>query len=142
MAASTCPSLWTANTPTPAESGRPNGVWHGNTFSLPPSYQETPAVVRSVAITYTRAACKKAVKKAARLAGINKRVTCHTFRHSFATVRLSVRPSSRRGLTTKPICWKMAMTPLVLWHLVLYGLSTGPRDKGSVRCKNSSAIKM
>ena len=21
-------------------------------------------------------------------------------------------------------------TPLVLWHLVLYGLSTGPRDKG------------
>jgi len=28
---------------------------------------------------------QKAVKKAARLAGINKRVNCHTFRHSFAT---------------------------------------------------------
>jgi site-specific recombinase XerD len=28
---------------------------------------------------------QKAVKKAARLAGINRRVTCHTFRHSFAT---------------------------------------------------------
>ena len=28
---------------------------------------------------------QKAVKKAARLAGINKPVTCHTFRHSFAT---------------------------------------------------------
>jgi len=27
----------------------------------------------------------KAVKKAVRLAGINKHVTCHTFRHSFAT---------------------------------------------------------
>jgi len=28
---------------------------------------------------------QKAVKQAGRLAGINKRVTCHTFRHSFAT---------------------------------------------------------
>ncbi|HIQ01624.1 MAG TPA: integron integrase, partial [Anaerolineales bacterium] len=28
---------------------------------------------------------QKAVKRAARRAGINKRVTCHTFRHSFAT---------------------------------------------------------
>jgi site-specific recombinase XerD len=28
---------------------------------------------------------EKAVKKAARLARINKRVTCHAFRHSFAT---------------------------------------------------------
>ena len=28
---------------------------------------------------------QKAVKRAARQAGINKRVTCHTFRHSFAT---------------------------------------------------------
>jgi integron integrase len=28
---------------------------------------------------------QKAVRKAARLAGLNKRVTCHTFRHSFAT---------------------------------------------------------
>jgi integron integrase len=28
---------------------------------------------------------QKAVKKAARLAGLSKRVTCHTFRHSFAT---------------------------------------------------------
>ena len=28
---------------------------------------------------------QKAVKKAAKRAGINKRVTCHTFRHSFAT---------------------------------------------------------
>ncbi|HEY76062.1 MAG TPA: integron integrase [Thermoflexia bacterium] len=28
---------------------------------------------------------QKAVRKAARLAGINKHVTCHTFRHSFAT---------------------------------------------------------
>jgi len=28
---------------------------------------------------------QKAVKKAARLAGLNKRATCHTFRHSFAT---------------------------------------------------------
>jgi len=28
---------------------------------------------------------QKAVKKAAGLAGLNKRVTCHTFRHSFAT---------------------------------------------------------
>ena len=28
---------------------------------------------------------QKAVRKAARLAGINKRVSCHTFRHSFAT---------------------------------------------------------
>ena len=27
----------------------------------------------------------KAVKRAARLAGISKRVSCHTFRHSFAT---------------------------------------------------------
>ncbi|HHS97292.1 MAG TPA: integron integrase, partial [Chloroflexi bacterium] len=28
---------------------------------------------------------QKAVRKAAQLAGINKHVTCHTFRHSFAT---------------------------------------------------------
>ena len=28
---------------------------------------------------------QKAVKRAATRAGINKRVTCHTFRHSFAT---------------------------------------------------------
>jgi len=28
---------------------------------------------------------QKAVREAARLAGIEKRVTCHTFRHSFAT---------------------------------------------------------
>ncbi len=28
---------------------------------------------------------QKAVRKAARLAGLNKRVTCHTFRHSFVT---------------------------------------------------------
>jgi len=28
---------------------------------------------------------QKAVKRAARQAGTNKRVTCHTFRHSFAT---------------------------------------------------------
>ncbi|MFQ5594449.1 MAG: tyrosine-type recombinase/integrase, partial [Anaerolineae bacterium] len=28
---------------------------------------------------------QKAVRKAAKLAGLSKRVTCHTFRHSFAT---------------------------------------------------------
>jgi integrase len=28
---------------------------------------------------------QKAVRKAARLAGVDKHVTCHTFRHSFAT---------------------------------------------------------
>ena len=28
---------------------------------------------------------QKAVRAAARAAGLNKRVTCHTFRHSFAT---------------------------------------------------------
>ncbi len=28
---------------------------------------------------------QKAVRQAAKLAGINKRITCHTFRHSFAT---------------------------------------------------------
>ena len=28
---------------------------------------------------------QKAVRQAARLSGINKRVSCHTFRHSFAT---------------------------------------------------------
>jgi len=28
---------------------------------------------------------QKAVRQAAKRAGINKRVTCHTFRHSFAT---------------------------------------------------------
>jgi site-specific recombinase XerD len=28
---------------------------------------------------------QKAVKQAVKMAGINKRVSCHTFRHSFAT---------------------------------------------------------
>ena len=36
---------------------------------------------------------QKAVRKAAKLAGIHKHVTPHTLRHSFATVRLSSRRS-------------------------------------------------
>jgi len=32
-------------------------------------------------------------------------------------------PDSGKPLVLRP-------KPLVLWHLVLYGLSTGPRDKG------------
>lgn len=36
-------------------------------------------------ITCTRPLVQRAVTEAARAAGIDKRVTCHTFRHSFAT---------------------------------------------------------
>ena len=37
------------------------------------------------AITCMRRSCSGAVTAAARAASLNKRVTCHTFRHSFAT---------------------------------------------------------
>jgi len=42
--------------------------------------------------------------------GLKDRVTCHTFRHSFATVRLSPSTMLRTGLTTKPTCSKTATT--------------------------------
>jgi hypothetical protein len=44
---------------------------------------------------------QKAVKKAARLAGINKRVTCHTFRHPLVAERLRHSHGARTARTTR-----------------------------------------
>jgi len=44
-----------------------------------------PATGATVRYHLHESAVQKAVKEAARLAGIHKRVTCHTLRHSFAT---------------------------------------------------------
>lgn len=44
-----------------------------------------PGTGRSVRFHLHPTAMQRAVKQAARRAGIDKRVTCHTFRHSFAT---------------------------------------------------------
>lgn len=45
---------------------------------------------------------QKAVKEAAMRAGINKKVSCHTLRHSFATQLLEARYDIRTGRDIKP----------------------------------------
>ncbi len=54
-------------------------------FSPQPSVLWTPAAVRSTAITLTLPGLQRAVKQATQEAGILKRVTPHTLRHSFTT---------------------------------------------------------
>ncbi len=75
---STCPMPWNANIRMRAKNGS------GNSFSLLRNGHRILVVVRFVAITSMRR-LQKAVKKATTRAGIAKRVTPHTFRHSFAT---------------------------------------------------------
>ena len=78
--------------PTPSKKNIPtltaNGP--GNSSSLPPIFPKTLSLASGSAIISTKPACRvglrqKAVRQAAQLAKIDKPVSPHTFRHSFAT---------------------------------------------------------
>lgn len=60
-----------------------DGLWHYLFPSIRLSADPQSQLIRRHHIDHTN--LRKAVKKAAALAGIEKQVTCHTLRHSFAT---------------------------------------------------------
>ena len=78
-AGSSCPTPWRASTPTPAASGAGSG-------SSPP---RAPTAIRATGRVRRHhlheTVLQRAVRAAVQRAGLAKRATCHTFRHSFAT---------------------------------------------------------
>jgi len=79
MAQSTCPLPSNANTPTPTGNGSGKYVFPSDRLSTDPR----SGLVRRHHVD--ESGLQKAVRQAARSAGITKPVSCHTFRHSFAT---------------------------------------------------------
>lgn len=79
VAKSCCRTLSTANIPMRRKTGAGNGSFPKNTGGSIPKL--TNAVVHHM----DESLVQKAVRDAVTVAGLTKRATCYTFRHSFAT---------------------------------------------------------
>ena len=74
-----CPTLLHGKILTPEHPGS------GSTFSPPPNALSIRAQGENADIIWLKRCSKKAVKHAIRQAGLDKRGSCHTLRHCFAT---------------------------------------------------------